>query len=90
MRNIFGGNNMRIKGIIRRIILPFLRIVVIIGMVLCMIEILIRIFLMLITWILFGIGINNYCEPFTLQFWENVFEVNNFMLYFLSGYNLKL
>ena len=27
-----------------------------------------------ITWILFGIGINDYCEPFTLQFWENVFD----------------
>lgn len=65
---------MKIKGIIQKIILPFLRIVVIIGMVLYMIEILIRVLLIPITWILFGVGINDYCEPFTLQFWENVFD----------------
>lgn len=70
MRNIFGG--MKIKGIIRKIVLPFFRILVIIGVVLFMIEQIIRILLIPITWILFGISIDDYYEPFTLQFWENV------------------
>ena len=72
MRNIFGG--MKIKGIIQKIVLPFLRIIIIIGVLLFMIEQVIRILLIPITWILFGIDINDYCEPFTLQFWENVFD----------------
>lgn len=66
---------MKIKGIILKITLPFLRIVVIIGMVLYIIEILIRVLLMPIIWILFGIGINDYYEEsFILRFWENVFD----------------
>ena len=66
---------MKIKGIIRKIILPFLRIAVIIGVLLFMIEQVIRILLIPITWILFGIDINDYYEEsFILRFWENVFE----------------
>ena len=62
-------------GIIQKIVLPFLRIIIIIGMVLYMIEILIRILLIPITWILFGIGMNDhYEESFILRFWENVFD----------------
>lgn len=66
---------MKIKGIIRKIILPFLRIAVIIGVLLFMIEQVIRILLIPITWILFGIDINDYYEEsFILHFWENVFD----------------
>ena len=40
-----------------------------------MIEQVIRILLIPITWILFGIDINDYYEEsFILRFWENVFE----------------
>ena len=66
---------MNIKGIIQKIVLPFLRIVVIIGVALFMIEQIIRILLIPITWILFGISINeHYEESFILRFWEKVFE----------------
>lgn len=66
---------MKIKGIIRKIILPFLRIAVIIGVLLFMIEQVIRILLIPITWILFGIDINDYYEEsFILRFWKNVFD----------------
>ena len=66
---------MKIKGITRKIVLPFLRIVVIIGVVLFMIEQIIRILLIPITWILFGIDINDYYEEsFILRFLENVFD----------------
>ena len=72
MRNIFGG--MKIKGIIRKIVLPFFRIVVIIGVVLFIIEQVIRILLIPITWILFGTDVDEYCEKsFVLRFWDNVF-----------------
>ena len=73
MRNIFGG--MKIKRIIRKLVLPFLRIVVIIGVVLFMIEQVIRILLIPITWILFGISVDEYYEEsFILWFGENVFD----------------
>ena len=66
---------MKIKRIIQKIALPFLRIVVIIGVVLFMIEQVIRILLIPITWILFGIDINDYYEEsFILRFWNNVFD----------------
>ena len=66
---------MKIKGIIRKIVLPFIRIAVIIGVLLFMIEQVIRILLITITWVLFGIGINDYYEEsFILRFWENVFD----------------
>lgn len=66
---------MKIKGIIQKIVLPFLRIIVIIGVVLFMIEQVIRILLIPITWILFGAGVDEYCEKsFVLWFGENVFD----------------
>ena len=66
---------MKIKGITRKLVLPFLRIVVIIGVALFTIEQVIRILLMPITWILFGIGIDEYYEEsFILWFGENVFD----------------
>ena len=65
---------MKVKGTIRKIVLPFLRTVVIIGVILFMIEQVIRILLIPITWILFGIGIDEYCEKsLVLRFWDNVF-----------------
>ena len=66
---------MKIKRIIRKIVLPFFRIIVIIGVALFTIEQVIRILLMPITWILFGIGIDEYYEEsFILWFGENVFD----------------
>lgn len=66
---------MKIKEIARKIVLPFFRIVVIIGVALYVIEQLIRIILIPITWILFGIGIDEYYEEsFILWFGENVFD----------------
>lgn len=66
---------MKIKGIIQKIVLPFLRIIVIIGVVLFMIEQVIRILLIPITWILFGTGVDECCEKsFVLWFGENVFD----------------
>ena len=66
---------MKIKGITQKLVLPFLRIVVIIGVALFTIEQVIRILLMPITWILFGIGIDEYYEEsFILWFGENVFD----------------
>lgn len=73
MRNIFGG--MKIKGIIRKIVLPFFRILAVVGVALYVIEQLIRIVLSPVVWILFGTGINEWCErSFVSWFWENVFD----------------
>ena len=65
---------MKIKGITRKIVLPFFRIIVIVGVVLYVIEQFIRIILIPITWILFGISIDDHYEKsFVLRFWDNVF-----------------
>ena len=65
---------MKVKGTTRKVVLPFFRIIAIIGVVLYVIEQFIKIILSPITWILFGISINEWCEEsFVLWLWDNVF-----------------
>ena len=65
---------MKLQGTTRKLVLPFFRILTIIGAILYIIEQLIRIVLSPVMWILFGTEISEWCEKsFVPRFWDNVF-----------------
>ena len=65
---------MKLQGTTRKLVLPFFRILAVIGVALYVVEQLIRIVLSPVVWILFGTGINEWCEgSFVPRFWDNVF-----------------
>lgn len=65
---------MKLEGTTRKLVLPFFRILTIMGAILYIIEQLIRIVLSPVMWILFGTEIGEWCEKsFVPRFWDNVF-----------------
>ena len=66
---------MKLQGTTRKLVLPFFRILAVIGVALYVVEQLTRIVLSPVVWILFGTEIDEWCEKsFVPRFWENVFD----------------